>query len=376
MVIIAGVEYADVLVAAFLPTLLHYWGLLVQVDSYAARAGLKGLPREQIPPLGKTLLEGWMYLLMVGFLIFGLVYMRWGAITPIYAVGLIVVLQMSEWLVKKVFSNNSNVDMSLAVSSRRALKRVETAMVQAAGLINFGASVFLGMAFILVGLMKTGMAAGVTSWIVSLGGENIYLILFIGVVFCLIMGMVGLSRASYLFLAVTMAPALVGIGSTAPEFAAVGGISMIAVHLFIIFYSGLGGFTPPVALHAFIAAGIAGANPMKTAWLSLRLGIVLVFIPFFFVLQPALLIINQPWYNVLIHFSLALTGIWLLASGLEQYMVGLGRLNWWSRPFLMIGGFLIAFPQWTLTIIGFVLCTIGIAIARYIIKTGRLKEAV
>jgi TRAP-type uncharacterized transport system fused permease subunit len=112
--------------------------------------------------------------------------------------------------------------------------------------------------------------------------------------FCLFMGMVGLQRSSYLFLAVTMAPALVAIGKVAPDFTTVGGISIIGVHLFIIFYSGLGGFTPPVAIHAFIAAGITGANPIKTAWLSMRLGIVLIFIPFFFVLQPALLIINQP----------------------------------------------------------------------------------
>jgi len=366
MIIIAGVEYADVLVAAFLPTLLHYWGLLVQVDSYAARAGLKGLPREEIPSLGKTLLEGWMYLLMIGFLIFGLVYMRWGAITPIYAVALIVVLLFVEWLIKRLIATSRGIqtpEMTLAASSRRAFKRLETALVQAASLINYGAAVFLGMAFILVGLMKTGMAAGITNWIVGLGGESIYLILFIGVAFCLIMGMVGLQRASYLFLAVTMAPALVSIGKVAPEFAAVGGISTIGVHLFIIFYSGLGGFTPPVAIHAFIAAGIAGANPMKTAWLSMRLGIVLIFIPFFFVLQPALLIIDSNWYDVIIHLGLALTGIWLLASGLEQHLIGIGRLNWWSRAPLMIGGFLIAFPQWTWTIVGFALCIAGIAIA-------------
>lgn len=374
MVYIANVEYADVLVAAFLPTLLHYWGLLMQVDSYAARTGLKGLPKKQIPPIGRTLREGWIYLLMIAFLVFGLVYMRWGAITPIYAVALVIILQFITWLFKKARDSN-NPEMSLAASSRRAFNRTENALAQAAGLINYGTAVFLGMGFILVGLNKTGLAGGLTAWIISLAGQNFYLIMLIGVVFCLIMGMVGLQRASYLFLAITMAPALVEIGANAPELAAIGGVSVIAVHLFIIFYSGLGGFTPPVALHAFIAAGIAGADPMKTAWLSMRLGIVLIFIPFFFVLQPALLIIDQPWHSVLLHLSLAMIGIWLLASGLEQYLAGVGRLNWWSRPFLMAGGFLIAFPQWITTIIGFVLCAAGVIIALVIRKTGRLQES-
>jgi len=364
MVMIAGVEYADVMVAAFLPTALHYFSLLVQVDSYAVRHNLKGLTKAECPPLGRTLLGGWIFIIVIFFLVFGLVYMRWGAITPLYAIGLTYVLQLLQWGIQYILAAIRGQDapeLAIIPSLKRFRERFMISISQAASLMNYGAAVFVGIAIVLVGLIKTGFAAGLTTYIASLGGGNIYVVLLITVIFCLVMGMVGMQRAAYLFMAVTMAPGLVALGNAAPEFAAVGGISLIAVHLFLIFYIGVGGFTPPVAIHAFIAAGIAGANPMKTAWLACRLGIVMVIVPFFFVLQPAILIIDTPWYEVLLHFSKVLVGIWCLSSALERYVLGAGPLDWVGRVLLFVGGFLFAFPIWTLTYIGIGVCAIGYA---------------
>lgn len=364
MVAITDVEYADIMIAAFIPTFLHYFCLLVQVDSYAVCHNIKGLPREECPRLGQTLAEGWMFIAIITFLVVGLVYFRWGAITPVYAIGLTMVLQFFNWLAKKLVPGlrlDKQEDMTLLPSVKRAWGRFMTSISQAAGLMNFGAAVFVGIAFVFVGLVKTGFAGNLTGFIAGLGGESIYLILFIAVIFCLIMGMVGLQRAAYLFMAVTMAPGLVAIGSAAPELVASGGVSLIAVHLFLIFYIGVGGFTPPVAIHAFIAAGIAGGHPMKTAWVSCRLGIVMILVPFFFVLQPALLILNTLWWNVLLQFCLVLVGIWFLSSGLERYIIGAGKLDWIGRVALIVGGFLFAFPQLTLTFIGAAICAAGYA---------------
>jgi len=364
MCVIAGVDYADVLVAAFLPTVLHYFCLLIQVDSYAFRHGLRGLPRKECPPVGRTLLEGWIFIVVIFFLTFGLVYMRWGAITPIYAIALTYILQFMHWLGRWSHASvrgKLDSEMGFKVSARRAWERFVTSLSQAAGLINFGAATFLGVGFILVGLVKTGFAAGLTTYIVSLGGENIYTILLISCVICLVMGMAGLQRSAYLFLAVSMAPGLVMLGRLAPDLQATGGISLIGVHLFLIFYIGVGGFTPPVAIHAFIAAAIAGANPMKTAWVSCRLGIGLILLPFFFVLRPALLIIQSSIFDVLIQFAIVLLGLWFMASGLEAHIIGAGRLNTVGRAILILGGFLFAFPQWTMMVIGAMICVAGYA---------------
>jgi len=341
--IIANVDYTIIMVAAFIPTVLYYFGLLVQVDGYAAKAGIKALPPADIPRLWPTLKEGWIYPFCIGFLIFGLLYMRWGMITPVYASVLMLLLS--------VITGRKNF----------SIQKLESALAYTAGLVNFGMAIFLSIGFVLVGLYKTGMAAALTAWVISLGAGNVFLILLIGAAFNLLMGMVGLQRTSYLFLAVTMAPAV----------AAVTGIPIIAVHLFIIFYAGLGGLTPPVAINAFIAASIAEADPMKTAWTSLRLGVVLIFIPFFFVLQPALVMQGTLW-EILYHTALAMMGIFILASGLEGYLVKLGRLTKFHRAIMIVGGFLIAFPQWTATLVGLVLSTM--AIIQLVLKRRRIQE--
>lgn len=341
--IIANIDYVTIMVAALVPTVLYYFGLLVQVDGYAAKAGIKALPPANMPRLWATLKEGWIYLFCIGFLVFGLLYMRWGMITPVYASVLMLLLSVITG--RKSFS----------------IQKLESALAYTAGLVNFGMAIFLSIGFILVGLYKTGMAAALTAWVISLGAGNVFLILLIGAVFNLLMGMVGLQRTSYLFLAVTMAPAV----------AAVTGIPIIAVHLFIIFYAGLGGLTPPVAINAFIAASIAEADAMKTAWTCLRLGVVLIFIPFFFVLQPALVMQGTLW-EILYHTTLAMMGIFILASGLEGYLIKFGRLTKIQRVIMIAGGFLIAFPQWIATLVGLALSTMAIILV--VLKRRRYQE--
>jgi len=338
MIVITGSAYADVMIAAVIPSVLFYFGLLVQVDGYAANHNLKGLPKAEIPRVGRTLLDGWIYVACIAFLVFGLVYMRWGVITPIYAVGLMIVLSFT------------------GKKTRMGWRTAESGLAHFASLLNFGAAIFLPMGFFMVGLIRTGMAARLTNWIISFGGEYVYLMLFIGVLFSLIMGMVGMDRTSYLFLAVTLAPAVIGMT----------GLPIIAVHLFLIYFGGMGGLTPPVAIHAYIAASIAGADPIKTSYRTVRLGIILAIVPWFFVFQPALIILNSPVGQILMYLALALVGLWLLTSGLEGYLMGVGKLRPWERFLFFGGGFLFAFPEWRMTIIGAVICvvTVGLTILR------------
>ena len=333
--IITNTDYASIMVAALIPTLLYYMGLLVQVDGYAAKAGLRGLPQSEIPQFLATLKEGWVYFFSIAFLVFGLLYMRWGMITPVYAAAVMLILSFT------------------SSKTRPTWQRLEMALASMAGLINIAMAIFLSIGFLMVSLYKTGLAAAVTAWVVTLGGDNVYIILLIGILFTLMMGMVGLQRSAYLFLAVTMAPAVSSLS----------GVPIIAVHLFIIFYAGLGGLTPPVAINAFIAAGIAQADGRRTAWTSLRLGSVLFFVPIFFVLQPALIMQGSP-VDIIYHTALAALGLFLLTSGLEGYMLVLGALSWLSRVGLTIAGFLIAFPDTYCTIAGLALALITIFFTR------------
>jgi TRAP transporter 4TM/12TM fusion protein len=367
MVIVSGVDYADVVMAALIPSMLFYLGLLVQVDAYAARNNIRATPPEESPCWWRVLLEGWTYIAGLFVLVFGLVYMRWGAITPIYASAAVLALRGIEWAARRAFSSLQGKEQPPAAESlKTAFKRAETGLAQTAGLTNYAVAIFLGMGFIIVGLLKTGVAAGLAGWIVGLGGENIYLILFVCFVFSVIMGLAELQRTAYILLAIIAVPAIITVSKTNPTFAQYGGISLIGLNLFFIFYAALGNITPPVALPAFVAANMSGANPMKTSWLACRLGVVLFFIPFFFVLQPALLIIYTPWWQTLLHFLQAACGIWILSSALEGYLVKVGILSPAQRIILFIGGFMLAFPQTYIFCAGLCVCLTTIAVSLYL----------
>ena len=328
---ITDTPYAVIVIAAFLPAILYYFGLLVQVDSYAARVGLRGLRPEDIPNIWKTLKEGWPFILVLAFLVFGLIYMRWGVAAPIYAAGLMFVLSFR---------------------SRKTMmtpRRIVEALVTIGGLIVLITAIMLCVGFILIGVQAPGSFVSLTTWLMG-GGQSLAMVLLIAVAVCYIFGMIGVAMPIYIVLAVTFVPALV----TAT------GLNFLAVHLFLIYYINMQGITPPVCTVAFLSAAMAGSAPMRTGFTSMRLGIVLLFLPFFFLFNPAL-ILQGTILETIYLFALCLVGIWILGSGLEGYLLKVGRLSWWSRPLLVVGGFLIAFPDWMTTGIGAALTAGSIA---------------
>jgi len=211
-------------------------------------------------------------------------------------------------------------------------------------------SVILPVGIVIAGLTMTGATLSTTAALVNLGGENLWLVLLIGVMITYLMGMIGLG--AYLFLAITLAPAVVHIS----------GFSPIAVHLFILYYSMLAFITPPVALGSFLAAAMSGANPMKTAFTSMRLGVVIYFIPFFFLFNPALVLSGPSVLETLYLFVLCLVGIAFVAAGMEGYLLRIGKLKMWPRPLLVVGGCLIAYPGWIPTLVGAALVAAVIAV--------------
>jgi TRAP transporter 4TM/12TM fusion protein len=330
MAIITDIPYAVIVIAAVIPAILYYYGLLVQVDAYAAKAGLKGLPREECPSLLRTLRWGWPYIAVLVFLVFGLIYMRWGAVAPVYASALLVVLSFTK--------------RETMMTPRKAIE----ALVSVAHLINFLVAVLLPIGLLLIGLTVTGSLTALTADIVTMGQSNVIVILLVAAVICFLFGMINVAAIPYIVLAVTAVPALV----TAT------GFNLISLHFFMIYYLLMAGITPPVCVSAFIAAALAGAPPMKTGWLATRLAIVLYFIPFFFVFNPSL-ILEGPILETVYLFALCLVGIWILASGLEAHLFKVGRLEPWARVLLVVSGFLIAFPGygqiltwWMTSIIG------------------------
>jgi len=333
MTILTDIPYSFIISAAIIPAVLYYYGLLVQVDAYAAKAGLKGFPRADIPPLLNTFKEGWPFIAALALLLYGLVGADWEALAPIYASGLMLLLSFT---------------------SRKTMmtpRRIIGALATIGNLITYTIAVLLPMGFIMLGLNVTGTLTALTGQIALLGGANVAVALLIAVAVCYLLGMAGITVIPYIVLAVIAVPPLV----------VTTGLNLLALHMFLMYYLLTAWITPPVAISAFVAAALAGAPPMKTGWLSMRLAVVLYFVPFFFVFNPALILEGPVWETIYL-FALCLVGIWILASGLEGYLLKVGRLSLWSRPLLAAGGFLIAFPDWKTTIIGVALTAAVIAI--------------
>jgi len=143
---------------------------------------------------------------------------------------------------------------------------------------------------------------------------------------------------AYIILALTLAPALTDSG-----------LSTMGVHMFMLYWGMLSYITPPVALGAFAAASLAQANPMRTGLESMRLGTIIYFVPFFFVLDPGLIMQGEP-LHILTVFSCALLGVVVLSASLQGYLYGVGDLTtmgvmqWPVRLALLIGALAFAMP--------------------------------
>ncbi|SFR64079.1 TRAP transporter, 4TM/12TM fusion protein [Marinobacter daqiaonensis] len=318
-----GVPYAEIVIAAFLPAVLFYLALLFQVDIYAARRGLKGLPPEAIPNLKETLKEGWPYLLALGMLIYMLIVMRLEAYAPYYAT--VILLGIS--LFKRKYRLNL----------KRALAFLQDLTTSVANLV----AILAGIGLVVGGLSYTGVAGAFSRELLLYADGSIPLMLIAGAVTSFVLGMGMTVSACYIFLSILLAPALVNAG-----------LNPLASHLFILYWGMLSYITPPVSLAAITAAGVAGANAGRTGLYAMRLGGILFILPFLFVINPSL-ILQGELTKILTSTFTAITAIWLLSSAMEGYLYRIGVLGWPARILVLVAGGVLIYPELVTDLIGF-----------------------
>lgn len=345
-----NVPYTTVALAAAIPALLYFFGLFVQVDAYAARTGLTGTPREELPKLGATMRDGWFYIASFAVLIFLLVFMQREAVAPFYATAMLLVLNQ--------------------LSSRHRWDRKATiAFLVASGkLLVELLAIMAGVGLIVGALSITGLSGTLVNDLLYLAGDSVLLLLLMGALTSFVLGIGMTVTAAYIFLAIILAPALIQ-----------GGLDPMSVHLFILYWGMLSFITPPVALGAFAAASIAGASSLATGFKAMRLGSVIYFIPFFFVLDPALTMAGSFWDTLSTTLTVAV-GVLLIAGSLQGYLLGLGFLDRAGPPGTLgrtltgFGGGLVALPglemigfnvgDMALLIVGTITSVAGIALSR------------
>ncbi len=319
-----GKSYGEIALAATVPALLFYIALVVQVDAYSARLGLKGLRREELPRLGAVMKEGWFYIPVFALLVFLLVSLQEEALAPFYATALLIAINQA--LPQHRMNRNQLVEFAAAVA--RGLAEL-TAILMAVG-------------FIIGALSVTGLAGTLANDLVYAAGGAPLVLLVMGAITSFIFGMGMTVTACYIFLAIVLAPPLVKTG-----------LDPLAVHLFIMYWGMVSFITPPVALATFAAAPLAGMSAMRIGLQSIRLGTAIYLVPFCFVLNPALLFKGDPG-TVVASIAAAFLGMVLAAAALQGYVAGLGHIpnhpgGLIARIALIAGGFLLAAPVPRLT---------------------------
>lgn len=326
-----GVPYAEIMIAAFLPALLFYLALIFQVDIYAARRGLKGLPESEIPNLWATLKDGWPYLLSLFMLIYMLLVMRLEAYAPYYATVVLLVISM--------FKRNHRLNL------KRALAFMQDLTTSVANLV----AILAGIGLVVGGLSYTGVAGAFSRELLLYADGSIPLMLIAGAVTSFVLGMGMTVSACYIFLSILLAPALVNAG-----------LNPLASHLFILYWGMLSYITPPVSLAAITAAGVADAKAGRTGVYAMRLGGILFILPFLFVINPSL-ILQGDILKILFSAFTAITAIWLLSSAMEGYLYRIGVLAWPARILVLVAGGVLIYPELVTDLIGF-----GLVVAIYL----------
>jgi TRAP transporter 4TM/12TM fusion protein len=347
-----GMPYGQIALAAIIPSLLFYFALFMQIDGYAARHQLKGLPKSELPSIKQTFREGWQYIIVFIVLIYLLLVQQVESLAPFYSTALLLIINQ--------FSPKYRLNWE---KLGRLMVGVTSSLAELAALLA-------GVGLIIGAMSVTGLSGTLANDLIYLAGNNVYVLLVMGALTSFIFGMGMTITACYIFLAIVLAPPLINAG-----------FDPLAVHLFMMYWGMVSFITPPVSLASFVAAGISGARPVEVGMQSMRLGSAMYFVPFFFVLNPALILRGDP-ADIVVVVLTAIVGIALIASALEGYLLKVGTMHTGvmgalSRVLLAAGGLAMAIPGGgDLGLSHLQLSLAGVAIAIVAIILAKLSQRV
>ncbi len=329
-----GIPYARLIVYAAVPAVLSYIALFYVVHLEALKLDIKSLPRVELPRFLPTLLSGLHYLVPVLYLLYSLIVIR---LTPersaLNAMLLLIVLIVAQEVWRSVRRREG---------AASGFAQAFTAVVGGfeAGARNMVTiAIATGAAGIIVGIVTmTGLGFGLTDIVQTLSGGNIIVVLVLAAVASLVLGMGLPTTANYIVMAALVAPVIVNLTKAAGL-----DIPIVAIHLFVFFFGILADDTPPVGLAAYAAAAIARSEPIKTGIQGFIYDMRTAILPFLFIFNPELLLINVGGFAHGAHVvATALVGMLAFVAGTQGYL--LKRMAWWERVPMLVAAFTLIKP--------------------------------
>ncbi|WP_421726094.1 TRAP transporter permease [Bauldia sp.] len=322
-----GISYFDVIKAAFIPAVISYIALIYISHLEALKLNLRGLPRVEIPPLGKTFISGLHHLIPIVILVYLLIVERWSPQTAVFhsILALFVII-----LLRPVINALRNGEANLLSALGNGFSACVAGMIVGARNM-IGIAVAVAAAGIIVGAVSsTGLSNALVGVMEELAGGNIYILLGLTAVLCIVLGMGLPTTANYLVVASLLAGVLIDLGSAAGLV-----LPLIAVHLYVLFFGLLADSTPPVCLAAYAASAISKAPPLATGVQAFLYDIRTAILPVVFIFNPALLLIgiDSVWHGALI-FAMSLLAILAFSSLTQNWMLVRNRV--WESLILIV----------------------------------------
>ncbi|MFO1296643.1 MAG: TRAP transporter permease [Rubrivivax sp.] len=395
MIEFLSVPYRTIIAAAAIPAFMHFFGVFMQVHFEAKRFGLRGLTPEEMPKLRESLRQRWPTLIPLVLLIFILVsgrtpYMaafagisscaivglttraannsarQWGLLAfghvllgvlvfggiesqlvrlAVFAAGLVAIpLAVRAWKLEGRIAPHAFVEAfstgakyALAVGAAAATVGIVIGVVTLTG-VGFKLSMLItGAAQAVAG----GVGTLLPAMLVSQQAMTLFVALAMTGLVCILLGCGIPTTANYIIMVTVAAPTLVQLG-----------VEPLVAHFFVFYYGVLADITPPVALAAYAAAGMAGSDPFRTGNMAFRLGLAKALVPFVFVFSPSLLVVAKGFtaYDFVITFVGCVLGIVMLAAALSKYF--LVEMTRGEQSLCLAGALLLIAPGLVPTLLG------------------------
>lgn len=405
---ITGFPYQTIVICAILPAILYFTGIFIMVHLEAKKLGLQGLPKDAIPNFFKLILKKGYLLLPIIVLVVCM-----NSFTPAMSACFAILFAMSISLldvnvIENILSKDKeriltsvksiiltiiplltylvfSIVLKTSATSRALFIAIAVATICSvftkkfninsplnievtadgfyAGTNNsIGVVIACAMAGIISGVVAmTGLGSTLITLIVPIAEKSIIIALFLTMICCIVLGMGVPTTANYVIMATITAPILTNMG-----------VDLLAAHMFVFYFGIVADITPPVALAAYAGSAIAKSNPLKTGVTASKLAIGAFIIPYIFALNPAMLLIDAVWYDVILTIVSSFVGMYGVATGLQGYCYG--KVHPLFRIAITIGGLLLIIPGLLTDSIGLAIVG-GITLYHYFINRHK-KQAV
>lgn len=324
MVAFTGEPYTAIVVAAVIPAVLYFLGAAFAVFAQGEVGDVELMPADQIPKTSAVLKDGWIYLVIIGSLI-------WALLIAQYSPPMSALIGCAAVPVVMLFDKKK----------RYTLKQIPSSMVKAA----YGAlSIVAGCAcagIVVAMVSRTGIGIVFGDMMINAAGRQLFLSLLFTAIACIILGMGLPTTSSYIIAASILAPALIKLN-----------IAPITAHLFVFYFACLSAITPPVALAAYAGAGIAKCDPMSTAVHACKIGFAGFVVPFVFCFNSALML-NGTLPQIFMVCGTAFIGCVGLSCGLQGwYFSGQRKIPAIMQILVIAMGLCMMIPNDLLSIVG------------------------